>query len=192
MRIIVDQKEMQALVNSLKVKAPVVIEEMANNVLGNTAAEGRKSEQATSHSLQLGVSQHTVRRSKKLGVRVLDGVFLKRSKQGWVSTRYNTSNGPFRMASFSWELAKKPKTKQIGYTSQLANLWHRPSKPYRWASPEVGRPGELMSWRAEERRPVKYSWSSVRKSLEQSIPGAITRTENKYRDLNKFLLEDKG
>jgi len=188
MRLEFDDGRFNELIQKrLKIKAPLLIEEMAMNVIGNVAAEGRKKEQQTSTSLKLGAFQHTVRRRKGGTVEVIDGVNLRMTKAGFVSTRFNTSTGPFRMASFSWELARKPKTKQAGYTNQLANLWHRPSKPYRWQSPEVGQPGNLMSWGVGARRPVRYSWANVARQLEASRPKAVDMTSKKYaREFEKL------
>lgn len=164
--------------DTMKVKTELVARKMAQNVIANTGSIGRLREQ-NHPGLALGQWQHTVRK----GV-VMEGFFTQRSKAGWVSTRYNTSTGPFRMASFAWELARRPKSARAGYTSQLANLWAYPTKPYTTNSPFVGRVGRRRTfWQAGMSRPAKYNWTRTEQIMSESVAPAIDRTVRKYKPI---------
>lgn len=190
MRIKLDQPEWKRVINALKVKVPLIIDKMAYNVIANTAAEARKSEQETAHSLVLGAFQHTSRRRKGGTIEVIDRVNLKRTDAGWVSTtRTSFKTGPFQMSHFAWERARTRYVKRADYTNQLANLWHRPTKPYRADSPTVGRgdsPSNWGRWPAGGRRPVKYNWSKVESIISNSATVGIQKTEKRF---DKFLKE---
>lgn len=161
---------MKEVMDLMKIKAPVMVEKLAMNVVANVAAIGRKEEQQGS-GVTLGVAQHTVRK----GV-VDEGVFTRQSRAGFVSTRFTTSTGPFRMASFGWELARRPKTKRAGYTNQLANLFAFPAH-YDMDSPFVGQKGgRYKQWKAGEDRPARYNWTRTEQIMQDSVGPAIART----------------
>lgn len=168
------------LIQNLKIKGPVLMQEMADNALANTASEGRLKEQAIAHSLELGKWHETTRNGKRMGLRTLEGTFLRQSRQGWVSTRYITSTGPFRMASFGWELAR-PNTRKVGYTSQLANLWANPTKPYSKSSPPFKGPRGEGRWGKNAVRPSMYEWDTVYSKMKESVSDAIVKTERSAR-----------
>ena len=188
MKLVINDDSFKALIKRVKTKVPVVMREIADEVLANTAAEARLDEQSNAHTLKLGMWQHTVR-TRKNGVReVIEGVNLKKERAGWVSARYHTSTGPFRMASFSWELARRPSTREVSYTSQLANLWSHPTKRYGKASPKVGRQAPFMQWAKGAVRPTKYDWNSLRGKFVAHIPSAVLRAEKDPKI--KKMLED--
>ena len=191
MRIVIDKVEWKALINErLKIKAPLLIEKMAYNVIANTAAEARTREQSNSNTLELGHIQHTVRRRKDGILEVIDRRMLKPSAAGWVSTtRTSRTGNPFRMSSFSWERERKPSVKRAEYTNQLANLWYRQTKPYSGQSPFVGRgsdPKRWRSWAAGSSRDARYNWSSVAAVIAAAAEAGITRTEIQF---DRFLKE---
>ena len=178
MRIIIDDLKWQNLQKKLAIKAPLVIRKMGANVIGNTAGGARLKEQKQANSLGLGRIQHTVRD----GV-VIERQMLVKTKAGYVSTTAHYSTGPFKMSHFGYELARQKNTVQAGYTSQLANLWAHPTKPYTSNSPFVGRVGRKRTyWAAGMSRPAKYNWSRTKDILSQEIPRAIRRTEVKFDD----------
>ena len=163
------------LTKKLDVVVPQVLQKMAFSVTAKTAAEGRKREQRVANKLDMGKPQ-------KKG----PGGYKVRSiwdpKVGWTSATRNAGKGGtrFRMASFAWERVKKKDQAKAAYSSQLANLWHRPSRPYRMESPEVGQMGRTFRWQRGQRRPVKYRWSAVYNALAQSVPTAIQKTEKEW------------
>lgn len=176
MRIVIDDLKWQNLQKKLAIKAPLVIRKMGANVIGNTAGGARLKEQKQANSLGLGRIQHTVRD----GV-VIERQMLVKTKAGYVSTTAHYSTGPFKMSHFGYELARQKNTVQAGYTSQLANLWAHPTKPYTSDSPFVGRVGRRRTfWQAGMSRPSKYNWTRTRDILSQEIPRAIRRTEIKF------------
>ena len=191
MRIKLDQPEWQRVIKALKIKVPLIIDQMAYNVIANTAAEARQNEQETAHDLILGAYQHTVRRRKSGEIEVIDRTNLKKTNAGWVSTtRTSSKTGAFQMSHFSWERARTKHVKVADYTNQLANLWHRPTKPYRADSPEVGRgtyPDNWISWRAGGRRPARYDWSAVGQSIKNAIVPAVAKTEKRFDKLLKEI-----
>ena len=162
------------LTKGMTIKVPSVLRKMAFNVDANVAAEGRRFEQAHASDLMMGQPQ----RKGNDGFRV-------RSKWdpdvGWVSTSRSAGKGGtgFRMASFGWERVRKGSV-TAPYSNQLANLWHRPPKPYRADSPVVGRPGELVIWGAGSVRPVKYHWSQTYNILASMQDKAIEKTRQKF------------
>lgn len=168
----------EKLLNGLEIQLPSVLRKMAFNVDANVASEGRKREQKTAHTLQMG-------RLQVKGMKSLRNpkVFSKWDpKVGWVSTSRMAAKGGtgFRMASFGWERAKKASV-TAPYSNQLANLWHRQTEPYRWDSPIVGRPGRLIIWKRGVRRPVKYNWSATYNILASVEDSAIARTEKQFQ-----------
>ena len=169
----------EKLLNGLEIQLPSVLRKMAFNVDANVASEGRKREQKTAHTLQMGQLQvkgmNSLRRSPK--------VFSRWDpKVGWVSTSRMAAKGGtgFRMASFGWERAKKASV-TAPYSNQLANLWHRETDPYMRNSPIVGRPGKLTMWREGARRPVRNNWSTAYNILASVEDVAIARTEKQFQ-----------
>ena len=186
MRIKLDQPEWKRVINALKIKVPLLIDKMAYNVIANTAAEARQSEQETASTLVLGAYQHTSRRRKTGQVEVIERTNLKRTNAGWVSTtRKSSKTGDYQMSHFAWERARTKYVKVADYTNQLANLWHRQSKPYKFNSPAVGR-DKLVSWKAGTSRPRKYDWNRVAQIIRTSAQPAIVRTEKQF---DKYLKE---
>ena len=192
MRIRIDNAEWKALINErLKIKAPLLIEKMAYNVIANTASDARGREQASANSLELGHIQHTSRRRKDGTIEILTRRMLRRTDSGWVSTtRMSDKGNPFRMSSFSWERERKPSVKAAEYTNQLANLWHRQTKPYASNSPIGGRGTERSGWgmfvkQGNTRQPL-YNWSTVTAMMASSAEGGIARTEKQFE---RFLKE---
>ena len=188
MKLVVNDPAFKSLIHRVKTKVPVVLREIADDVLANTAAEARHDEQSHANSLKLGRWQHTVRKRKNGQREVIEGVNLRQDRAGWVSTRYNTSTGPFRMASFSWELARRPSTREVSYTSQLANLWSHPTKRYTSRSPKVGSRRPFMQWKKGAVRPTKYDWNSLHGVFSRHIPSAVLRAE-KDPKIKKMLEE---
>ena len=165
----------EKLLNGLEIQLPSVLRRMAFNVDANVASEGRIREQKTAHTLQMGQLQVKGTKAPK--------VYSKwDSKVGWTSTSRHAAKGGtgFRMASFGWERAKKASV-TAPYSNQLANLWHRQTKPYRGNSPIVGRPGRLIIWKRGMRRPVKYNWSTTYNILASVQDVAIARTEKQFQ-----------
>lgn len=163
------------VIEGMTIKLPTVLRRMAFNVDANVAAEGRLKEQRTANRLNMG-------RPQRKGFFSIAKVRSKWDpKVGWVSTSRLAAKGGtgFRMASFGWERAKKNAV-TAPYSSQLANLWHRPTKPYRGKSPLVGTPGHLMRWQRGQRRDARYDWSSVYHILASMAPKAVARTEAQF------------
>ena len=162
------------LLKKLHVVLPAMARQMAFNVDANVAAEGRRKEQREANKLHMGQPQ----RKGGNGYRIYSEWD---SKVGWVSSTRQAAKGDtgFRMASFSWETRKRYAV-TAPYTNQLANLWARETKPYSRRSPVVGQRGMTRVWRQGERRPVRYSWTSVYAALAQSVGGAIARTDQKF------------
>lgn len=166
------------LTEGLEIKLPSVLRKMAFNVDANVASMGRIREQQSAHSLEMGKPQIK-------GIENLRHPRVRSKwdpKVGWVSTSRMAGKGGtgFRMASFGWERMKKASV-TAPYSNQLANLWHRPTRPYRGDSPVVGRPGELVIWGKGVRRPVKYVWSRTYAILAALREPAIARTEKQFQ-----------
>ena len=186
MRIELDSPTWQRVIKALKIKVPMIIDDMAFNVIANTAAEARKSEQETANSLELGKFQRTARRRKNGTISVIQRTNLKRTNAGWVSTtRSSSKTGDFQMSHFAWERARTRHVKVADYTNQLANLWHRRSRPYRKAYYPKGEPDpeNWPRWGKGAVRPVRYRWSEVAQIIESSATGGIRRTELKFNNL---------
>ena len=192
MRIRIDHAEWKSLINErLKIKAPLLIEKMAYNVIANTASDARKREQVSANSLELGHIQHTSRRRADGSIEIITRRMLRPSAAGWVSTtRISDKGNPFRMSSFSWERERKPSVKAAEYTNQLANLWHRRTKPYAYDSPVGGRGTDRSGWgrfaKQGESREMLYNWSSVASMMASAAEGGIAKTEKQF---DKFLKE---
>lgn len=193
MRIELKDPEWKRVINALKIKVPALIDKMAYNVIANTAAEARQSEMDTANDLELGAYQHTVRRRKSGKIDVIERTNLKRTNAGWVSTtRSSSKTGDYQMAHFSWERARTKYVKTADYTNQLANLWHRQTKPYSRQSPLVGRgsdPKKWMSWAQGESRPARYKWNTVAQIISSSARDGIVRTEMQFDKLLKKEIE---
>lgn len=166
------------IVEGLGITLPSVLRRMAFNVDANVAAEGRIREEKSAHTLQMGQLQVKGRKTLK-NPKVYS---VWNPKVGWTSTTRQAAKGGtgFRMASFGWERAKKASV-TAPYSNQLANLWHRPTRPYRGDSPLVGRPGDTIIWRKGMRRPVKYRWSQTYNILASMQGTAIARTEKQFQ-----------
>lgn len=166
---------LERIVQGMTIKLPSVLRRMAFNIDANVASEGRLQEETIANRLRMGNPQ-------KKGF----GPARVRSKWdpnvGWVSTSRSAGKGGtgFRMASFGWERVKKASV-TAPYSNQLANLWHRPTKPYRETSPRVGSPGHYMRWMKGARRPVRYSWATTYRILANMAPQAVARTEKQFK-----------
>ena len=165
----------EKLTEGMTVKAPVVLRRMAFNVDANVASAGRRLEEKKAHSLDMGQMQQKGAKDRPRIRSKWD------PKVGWVSTTRQAGKGGtgFRMASFGWERVRKASV-TAPYSNQLANLWARPTKPYRWESPTVGQPGNLISWDQGSRRPVRYQWSQTYNILASVQGEAIARTETQF------------
>ena len=166
------------LIDGLTIKAPTIMRKMAFNVDANIASEGRIKEEQRNLSgsrLRMGLPQ-------RKGFWSLAKVRSKWDpKVGWVSTSRSAGKGGtgFRMATFGWERTKKFAV-TAPYSNQMANLWHRPTKPYRGNSPLVGTPGHYMRWRKGARRDARYSWATTYSTLASLQGNAIARTEAQF------------
>ncbi len=188
MRIELDKPEWQRVIKALKIKIPMIIDDMAFNVIANTAAEARQSEQSQATDLQLGKFQHTARRRKNGTIDVIERVNLKRTNAGWVSTtRSSSKTGDFQMSHFSWERAKRKYVKTADYTNQLANLWHRQSKRYTKAYAPSGVEDKSVwpRWGVGAQRPVRYNWTKVADIIRSSALTGIQRTAVQFDKLLK-------
>ena len=173
----IDSVGYQNLMNQLKVRLPDDVKHLAQTAIAKTAATGRKREQNLAMpSIQMGQEQQsTVGEDNRIEVRT----FSQRTAQGWASTTRKSNDGtPFAMAHFAWERVKKTKTKQsAAYTSQLVNLWGKPTKPYANRSPLVGNPDKPMSWRKGAVRQRRYFWSMTEAVMRDSIAEGIRKAE---------------
>ena len=166
------------ILDGLTIKVPSLLRKMAYNVDANLASEGRIKEEKANLSgsrLRMGLQQ-------RKGFWSLPRVRSEWDpKVGWVSTTRAAGKGGtgYRMASFGWERAKKYAV-TAPYSNQMANLWHRPTKPYRGTSPLVGTPGHYMRWRQGSRRDARYNWSITYSTLTALQGSAIARTEAQY------------
>jgi len=176
MSIIIPKDEMQKVLNVLTVKLPPAVKDAGDTAVAKTAVEGRKLEQKTANKLEMGKWQEKpVRQYKGVHVR------SKWAEAGWVSTTRKSSKGAFRMASFAWETKRKKNQSVAFYTSQLANLWANPTRPYKSQSPWVGQSGRQKRWKVGESRPSKYDWSATENAIRQSITIGIQRAEEDMR-----------
>ena len=166
------------LVDGLTIKAPALIRRMAFNIDANVASEGRiKEEQKnlSGNKLRMGLPQ-------RKGFFSLARVRSKWDpKVGWVSTTRSAGQGGtgFRMASFGWERVRKYAV-TAPYSNQMANLWHRVTRPYRAKSPLVGTPGHYMRWKKGWQRDARYSWATTYSTLASLQGNAIAKTEKQY------------
>lgn len=173
MSVIIPDADMKKVMNLMKIKLPSEITKASQTAIAKVAVEGRKIEQKTANKLEMGKWQQ---RGDKTGV------FSRWTNAGWVSTRRINKNGnPFRMASFAWERVKKQKSTAAFYTSQLANLWANPTKPYSSRSPWVGQRGRQKQWKVGESRPSKYNWSQTESAIRSAIPAGIARAEEEVQ-----------
>ena len=168
----------EELLNKLGVVLPKMVIQMAFNIDANIASEGRIREQQEANELEMGKPQTkgTGRRKRKFRV------YSRWAPQvGWVSTTRHAGKGGtgFRMASFGFERVKKNRV-TAPYSSQLANLWAKETKPYKSQSPVVGQEGRLMVWGKGDTRPSRYDWAAVYKALASTQRSAIARTEAQY------------
>ena len=189
MRIQLDQPEWKRVINALKIKVPLLIDQMAYNVIANTASEARQSEMNVAHNLELGKMQRTARRRKGGNIEVIERVNLKKTNAGWVSTtRTSSKTGAFQMSHFAWERARTKYVKTADYTNQLANLWHRQSKAYTKAywPHGVSDPENWPRWGVGAKRPARYNWTKVATEIMKAAPVGIRRTEAQFA---KYLKE---
>lgn len=172
MSIIIPKDEMQKVLNLVKVRLPDAVQDAGDTAVAKTAVEGRKKEQRTANKLEMGKWQQKGSKTR---------VFSKWTEAGWVSTTRKGSKGAFRMASFAWETKRKKNQSVAFYTSQLANLWANPTRPYKSESPWVGQSGRQKRWKVGESRPSKYDWSATENAIRQSIAIGIQRAEEDMR-----------
>lgn len=167
----------EKLMKQLKVQLPLDVKHLAQSAIAKTATTGRIREQKLAMPmLQMGKRQQsTVGKDNAIATRV----FSIQTAQGWASsTRKNRKGVPFAMAHFAWETTKRSKSKQqAAYTSQIANLWGNPTKPYSKRSPYVGNPDKPMSWAEGAVRQRRYFWSMAEAVMRDSITQGIRKAE---------------
>lgn len=156
--------------------SPTWLSVMADDTVGPVLNWGRKEEQKASSGLRMGLAQ----RKGEDGYRIRSAWD---NRVGWVSTTRKAAKGGtgFRMASYSYEVGRKAKNRsKASYTSQLAALWSKPTRPYRADSPLVGTEGHVGHWAQGQVRPVKYRWSTTINIMRNEIPAAIARVESNW------------
>lgn len=171
----------EQLSNKLKIKVPEVVRQMAFSVDASVASIGRKKEQLRAgRSLHMGYLQHTSHHGK-----TVEGQFSAWDPEvGWVSIHRQAGNGAsgYRMSNFSWESPKKNSV-TAGYTSQMANLWHR-DVMYSRRSPWVGLAGSgpRTQFGPNNPREARYDWAAVPGILKSTVAEAIARTETRFEN----------
>ena len=172
----IDSVGFQNLMNQLKVRLPDDVDHLAQSAIAKTATTGRKREQNLAMpKLKMGNTQLSTVRGGELVIRT----FSQKTEQGWASTTRKGKKGkPFALAHFAWERAKKTKNKQsAAYTSQLANLWGNPTKPYSKRSPVIGNPERPKQWKEGQVRERRYFWSMTEAVMRDSIAEGIRKAE---------------
>lgn len=167
----------QKLLDQLKIKLPTSLDRLAAATIAKTATTARLKEQSRAMpKLHMGEEQQsTVGKDNHLETRE----FTVKTRQGWASTtRKNKDGDPWALARFSWEKARTTKTKKAAaYTSHLANLWGKNTKPYSNSSPPVGNPAKTMHWQKGIVRHARYFWSIVESVMRDSITEGIRKAE---------------
>ena len=187
MSVIIPSADMKKVMSLMKVHVPSEVTKAAQDVVAVTAAEGRKTEQQTANGLRMGLYQYTT--SGKDSKIPKHGVFSKWTPAGWVSTtRKNGKGDPYRMASFAWERARRNRVGAF-YTSQLANLWANPTKPYSTHSPLVGSEGRMKRWKKDKPRPSRYDWSATEAAIAAAVGKGVAEADRRLRER---LAKDEG
>lgn len=187
MSVIIPSADMKKVMDLMKVHLPSEVNKAAQDAVAVTAAEGRKTEQQTANGLRMGLYQYTT--SGKDSKIPKQGVFSKWTPAGWASTTRKDGKGnPYRMASFAWERARRNRVGAF-YTSQLANLWENPTKPYSTHSPPVGSEGRMKRWRKGESRPSRYDWSATEIAIAAAVGKGVAEAE---RRLSERLAKHEG
>lgn len=179
----IDNKSYENLLNEFKVRLPSAVGNLAATAIAKTAITARLREQDRAMpSLKMGqLQQSTTGGSENRQYGVVK-TFSKKTRQGWASTTRTGKHGAFALAHFAWERAKTTKTrKAAAYTSQLANLWGNPTKPYSTASPAVGDPNNPIRFGRGARRQRRYFWSMTEAVMRDSIATGIKKAEEAER-----------
>lgn len=180
----IDSVGYEKLLDELKIKLPPRINKLAATTIAKTATTARLSEQAKAMpKLKMGQLQQSTTGDKDNQQYGIVRVFSEQSRRGWVSTTRRDSKGrAFSMAHFAWEKKLTTKTRRAAaYTSQLANLWGNPTKPYSSASPAVGNPNKLKRIAKGARRERRYLWSITEAVMRNSIAIGIKKAEESER-----------
>lgn len=144
---------------------------------------------------KLNVGQYQMKWKKNSGGYVWAQFSRVDSNRGVVSTtRESGTRGPFKMSNFSFEVGHKrsqynpdrPITfhafSQARFTSQLANLWEKPTKSYSKNSPFFMTEGNdrVGFWPKGSHRKGLGLWSSAASAVRAVVPQALAEVERKF------------
>lgn len=180
----VKEKGFDELEAKLK-KAPLVMRAVQSAAVSAAAYKGRKEDRQHGE-LHMGRyyfrgAGKTISKKNKIpGYRkAAQRVFSKYDpKKGWVSTSL-ANGGVVKMGSFAWDTKTQKWNSRIAYTSLLANLWGKPTKPYKHRSPCFGQenfPGaetDYGFWKEGAIRDARFDLKKTQQELARSIPRAI-------------------
>lgn len=158
----------KTLLTIQKDKIPVAMD----HVVANVAAAGRRNADADNAVKLGGETEKYTSKGLHKGGSVWD------SKLGG----YRAKSNNMRLINFSFEQSgrKTPgrKFSKVYVTSQIQNLWARPTKPYSTDSPFFRRKGERFGvWKKGRSRNAKVSWSKFAAGIASGLPEGISRTQ---------------
>ena len=192
---------LKEVVENLNKIGYIVAFRVTDSAVGYIGAEGRRAaDKVLDNDLWMGVWQKKWKQRKGGKGSYVERKFSRwdESVGGYVSTtRKSDKSGAFRMTNFTYETAhyiskthrytrRVPSAQALSkarFTSQMANLWENPTRPYRKASPLFRRVGEPNSgrWGAGEVRPGLGFWGRATSAVRNQVSKAVVRTENKFR-----------
>ncbi|MGN0907503.1 MAG: hypothetical protein ACI4NM_10170 [Bullifex sp.] len=183
----VENQDFDGLIKKLKQVENKALPLTMDKVTSTIAAEGRRDSSMTTMSkLKMGQVQY---KSTASGEHVggteyssKAGTFIARARAG-----FRVENFSFENAAYSRRRARISTFSNVKATSQIQNLWSKPTKAYKSKSPFFHREGEKAKRIGEnQRREQRTDWSAFEASIAKGVPQGIARANVWLQDqLNK-------
>lgn len=174
-------------------KGYIIGHRVTDKAVAEVGAAGRRAVDAV-YRRRFHIGETQTKWKKNTGAMVRRKFSAVDSRRGIISTtRASIISGPFKMSNFSFETAHAITkwNKGVGvtfdafskayFTSQLANLWERPTKAYTKRSPwfRRGDSATIGTWRKGKARPSRALWSQAQNAVRSAVPRALVATERK-------------
>lgn len=187
-------KDLESLINKIE-EANKSVYAMTNSVVAGAAAETRKeASKIEKQKFETGSQQTKWKYRKKQGKweKVTYQAKWDSSLGGYVESR--NVDTPLRIINFSWENVASKKRKSYQATTRLtslvANLWEKPTKPYKKNSPHFRRSGNSSNgfWARGVSRPARpYFLTQVYGKAKSCSNIAVKRVEREIGEGKRFI-----
>lgn len=169
-KFLIDKNGYEKLDEKLKSVPLVIIPRALDKLTTTLAAKGRKySSQEEADKLNLGKRTNDKwYNSKGTWIRKTGGTVWNNKTQTYVSKRngLKMANFNFESSAFSKKRIRIRHYSEISLTSQLQNLWAKPTKPYTKKSPPYYIGGTVKkNWKAGKSRPAKLSFETFKSEV---------------------------